>query len=1066
MTASQNTQPFVGRTAELALLMGALEAAGGGRFSAAVISGEPGIGKSRLAEELSAYARQSGFHVVIGHCFDTHSRTSYFPFIQALRQLAQQTSPGAQQALSSKRQTKLARASDKPKAATHGRTAHQRAELISRLSRPPLCPGPLRPDSDGEQNRLFVAVTCVFRESSQNRPILIVLEDLDWADDGSLMLMLHLVRTLSSARLLLVATCCGTYRRRGSLLHRAIAELAQFRHGQRIRLKGLAESETAAVTERLLGSELSEEAKKLAISAGQAANGNPLFLNQVLQHLLETGRLFREGNQWMTTSGWESRLAAEDGVIELVDFRLSHLSERCRHALTRAAVLGEEFELDLLAQMLGGQRPQALLDSLEEARDAGILLDSKSDGNADYCFTHALIRESLYERLSRPIKRRLHADAAAAIEKIHHACLEPRLAQLALHYSRAGRAGDVVRATGYCLRAGELAYAVCDYAGAASHWHEALSLAGRTNSSLHAQILERLAEASLLTSGSLAETARYLEAALKLYRESGKQHDVARVHARLATVLSMRLVTVCSATAVTPDAVQAVSHSRRAEKLLAIRSDQAAEGELLIGEAIVAHAQFRTDDGLALTQRALDIGESLATPDIWCQAAALRGHFLLAGGKLAAGLALMAQALERTEQIRDVKPRFAAAWLSGFSDLLLWDPDAAERAIQEGLTHPDNSQAELLRHILMVHLGIAYVFSGEIVRARAMLTAAPHDFLEANVRVFEGDWVRAEDLLTRQIQRAESANSKQQHWTAGFWLARLKRLQGDYGRTIELLANTPLIAEQLLRIPEEIATRSELALAYVGQAAVADSRSQISRCRALMSGNEDWRGLAAFVARAEAALLAQSGQFEEATQQFIIAAQTFSKYRLPGEVAETLVTWGEQLIRAGRAEGVEKLNGAVEIYRHLGVGPRWQARIEQLYPPAKQMAHDGVVPHTIACSAVEDTNSNYSVASTDIYKLATTNDVALLATLIHDAIAHLMNAIDKASKLRKPIERIAEATEKISRISAPVDRLIRTLEQTARNSASGKTQSSGPRNRPGSGSYRKLNRSHDPGRPL
>jgi tetratricopeptide (TPR) repeat protein len=517
------------------------------------------------------------------------------------------------------------------------------------------------------------------------------------------------------------------------------------------------------------------------------------------------------------------------------------------------------------------------------------------------------------------------------------------------------------------------------------------------------------------------------------------------------------------------DVGQAVSHSRRAEKLLALRSDRNAEGELLIGEAIVAHAQLRTQDGMAVSERAMEIGQALDNSEIWCLAAALHGHFLWASGKLAAGLALMEQAFLRAAQARDLKPRLAAAWLRGFSYLLLWDPVAADRAIQLGLAGSDSTQAEFLRQILVTHAGIAHAFTGALADARSVQALAPHQFLEANIRFSEGEWTKAEALLIQQIERSDAAQSNQQHWTASLWLARLKRIEGEYDRALELLTNTPLIAQQLVRIPEEIATRSELALIHLGREQVAEARSEVLRCRTLLTEHEDWRALGAFVDRAEAAMLAQSGLLEEARGRFMKAGQVFSQYRVPGEVAETLVSWGAQFLRAGKAEeGVEKLDGAIQIYRHLGLGPRWQARVERLRRPVLSISappQRGLVQ--VMPDSTEAIIQPAGVASsTGIYALATTNDVALLATLIHDAIAHLMNAIDRASKLRAPIDRIAEATEKLSKITAPVDRLAHALEQSAHNTASGTSHTTGQPTRPGRSRGHKLNRSHDPGRPL
>ncbi|MBV8454380.1 MAG: hypothetical protein JOZ29_19210 [Deltaproteobacteria bacterium] len=646
---------------------------------------------------------------------------------------------------------------------------------------------------------------------------------------------------------------------------------------------------------------------------------------------------------------------------------------------------------------------------------------------------------------------------------MHQAGLDSHLSQLALHYAKAGPSGDLAKAAEYSMRAGETAYTVCAYADAASHWRAALKLASAGDKRLRAQLLERLGEASLLSAATPAEAAQYLQAALKLYTELGQESDIARVHASLVTVIS---ITTMNPAAI--DVGQAVSHSRRAEQLLAARADYSAEGELLIGEAMVAHAQFRTEDGIAASDRAMEIGRLLDNAVIWCQAATLHGHFLWASGKLKAGLSLMEQALERAERAHELKPRFAAAWGLGFSYLLLSDPAAAERAIQPGLAGADSGQAEFLRQVLLAHLGIAHIFRGALARARSLLTMAPHRFLEANLRFFEGEWTQAEDLLSQQIEHSHIAQSKQQHWTASLWLARLKRIQGDHGRALDLLARTPLMAESLLRIPEEIATRAELALVRLARGEVAEARSEVRRCRSLLDPGEDWRALSALVDRAEAAVLAHDGFLEEANQLWIVAGKVFSRYQLPWEVAETLITRGTLLLRHGKAEeGAANLDAAAQIYRHLDLGACWEHRIEELRKPANSLSVTGFGGSPVA-PGLADTlvHAAESAPSSGIHSLVTTHDVALLATLIHDAIAHLMNAIDKAAKLRVPIERIAAATEKISRISTPVERLARALEQASGDSAPGLPGRNSQRSGPGRSSRQKLNRSHDPGRPL
>jgi hypothetical protein len=242
---------------------------------------------------------------------------------------------------------------------------------------------------------------------------------------------------------------------------------------------------------------------------------------------------------------------------------------------------------------------------------------------------------------------------------------------------------------------------------------------------------------------------------------------------------------------------------------------------------------------------------------------------------------------------------------------------------------------EFLRQVLVVHLGIAHIFTGALDRARSLLAIAPHRFLEANLRFVEGEWTQAEDLLSQQIERSHIAQSKQQHWTASLWLARLKRIQGDHARALDLLTDTPLMAESLLRIPEEIATRSELALVRLARGEVAEARAEVRRCRTLLNPGENWRALSAFVDRAEAAVLAHDGFLEEASQLWILAGKVFSRYQLPWEVAETLVTRGTLLLQHGKAEeGAANLSAAAQIYRHLNLGARWSNRIEELRRPA------------------------------------------------------------------------------------------------------------------------------------
>ncbi|MBV8358336.1 MAG: AAA family ATPase, partial [Deltaproteobacteria bacterium] len=429
MTASTTgSEPaaFAGRAAELSILRAAAAAAKEGQFSAVLISGEAGIGKSRLAEETCNYAQEVGFEIAAGRCFDTQSRLSYFPFIQLLRHLMDRASPPV---LPERRRGTT-------------KAAENAAAIIARLAFRAPRSARLNPEvNSAEQTELFESVICFLRARSETCPLLLLLEDLDWADAGSLSLLVHLLRMLAAVRLLIIGTCLGNGAPERLELVRAIVEWGRHRGCQRIRLTGLPEAEAASLVEQLLGpDDLPGETKRLAADIGRLTNGNPLFIHQIVRHLIETGRLSKRSGRWVALSGWESKLAAEDGMREVVDARLSRLSDRCRLVLRHAAVLGEEFELEVLARMLPFAS-RDLADLLEEASAAGIVIEARTDETADYAFAHGLIRQSLYERQSRPAKRALHVGAAHAIEAVHQAGLDSHLPQLALHYTKAVLAG-------------------------------------------------------------------------------------------------------------------------------------------------------------------------------------------------------------------------------------------------------------------------------------------------------------------------------------------------------------------------------------------------------------------------------------------------------------------------------------------------------------------------------------------------------------------------------------------------------------------------------------------------
>ena len=721
---------------------------------------------------------------------------------------------------------------------------------------------------------------------------------------------------------------------------------------------------------------------------------------------METGSLSLRERRWCKDLPLAAELGRSQGVQEVVDSRLSRLSDACRLFLSHGAVLGDEFDFEIV--MATTALPSdVLLAAIEEARAARLIVQSDLGAKPEYAFVHELVRHSLYEKMSLSCRRDLHARAARAIEAAHQADLSWHLASLAMHYTKAGSAGDLQRAIDYSIRAAEAAYAVCAFEEAVFHWETALHLEDRRGGEARhrALLLEGIAEARMVMGVSPAEAAKCLERAVALYEEVGESNKAAQVHGKLVTLLALASPST--------DVAHAQSHRRRAESLLREEPDEAALGELNIGRAIIAHSTFNTEEGLAASRQSMEIALRRGDVEMWCEAAAIHGHLLLASGQLKSAFCLLDDAVERAERLPGPKARFAAAWAHGFSSYLLLDPRGAERSFQTSITELATGDAALLHQVMSAHLGFVKACLGEFAQARDISTQTPHNFLQAQLGFFEGDWKRAEELLTQEVERSRQVHNAVLEFGASFWLARLHRVGNHLPQAEQVLRETSVIAQTPLRLPEEVTARAELALLYAEIGRLDDARLQLARCDQIMLGEEHWRGLKGCVVRAHAVVSAAEWRTEDADEHFHQAADIFARYYLPWEQAETLRLWGCHLANVGeRNLGIVKLHAAAHIYRDRGFGESW---IERLGVPATEDAHTAPAnPRELSQPVFHQIGADRprpQAAQSEIYSLVTTTDLALLATLTHDAIGHLMNAIDKAAKLSLPIDRIANAVE-------------------------------------------------------
>jgi DNA-binding SARP family transcriptional activator len=490
--ASQFVAPLslIGRERELARLTPVIERALTGSGALILIAGEPGIGKSHLAEALAANASERGARVAVGRCWEAGGAPAFWPWVQALRSFIRGTDPDALREYSSWADSELAA------------LLPELRELVPGL------PAPAALDSADARFRLFDAVASFLSSAARTQPLALFLDDLHAADAPSLLLLRFVATSLADTRALIV----GCYRdtEAGPVLAEALGELARERSVERVTLTGLSERDVERLLETVTGESPGDELTGRVYAETQ---GNPLFAGEI-------ARLLASGEAGAMTDG---ALPIPEGVREAIRRRVQRHSAACRNLLTLASVLGREFDLATIAQ-LADLNEEALLRALDEAISARLIGDVPSTAER-LRFSHILVRDALYEEIPAPRRLRLHRAVGEAIEHLHAQNLDPHVAELAHHFAAAGSLG-IEKAFGYAQRAGEMAAAQYGYEEAARHYAHALELIGRQAAPDAARTCELLLSLGDVQSraGSGADAKEAFQRAASIAEEHG-WHD-------------------------------------------------------------------------------------------------------------------------------------------------------------------------------------------------------------------------------------------------------------------------------------------------------------------------------------------------------------------------------------------------------------------------------------------------------------------------------------------------------------------------------------------------------------
>jgi class 3 adenylate cyclase/tetratricopeptide (TPR) repeat protein len=440
---------FVDRTEEQERLRALWDRAQTGERQLAFVVGEPGIGKTRLAAQVALTTAAGG--IVLYGRSDEESLVPYQPFVEALRPYVLSL---ADTALQGELQAEAAH------------VARLMPELADRLGAP-IGTGPSE-DPATERYRLFEAMTAVLDHAVTAAPVLLVLDDVHWADKPTELLLRHIIRSPRPQRLFILATYRDTEVGPDRPLGAALADLRRDHRYDRIRLRGLAAEDVAALTGEWGDEEL---AKVVGRALFDETEGNPFFVAETLRHLADSGAIREEDGRWVADAA-AADFAIPEGVREVVTRRLARLSDDARRVLSVAAVMGAEFELRPLAQVVELDE-SAVLDALDAGVASQVIVES-GDAVDRYLYAHALIRRTLYDEMSTTRRVRLHRRIAEAIEARTDAMSDRRIAQLAHHYGEAAVAGDADKAVRYAMAAGARSLELLSYEEAVDHFRAAL----------------------------------------------------------------------------------------------------------------------------------------------------------------------------------------------------------------------------------------------------------------------------------------------------------------------------------------------------------------------------------------------------------------------------------------------------------------------------------------------------------------------------------------------------------------------------------------------------------------
>jgi tetratricopeptide (TPR) repeat protein/tRNA A-37 threonylcarbamoyl transferase component Bud32 len=582
-TAAKEAQ-LIDRVEEMNLLREAVDRAIRGEGGVVFLYGEAGIGKTRLARELGAYARLRGMQVLSGRCpalFRMDGVPPYVLWKEVIKNYLEICAPEQLYRVIGFYPSEVSKLAP---------------EVKQKLG---AFPESLPIGPEHERDRLFEAVSQFVTNISKEAPLLVVLDDLQWTDQSSLLLLHYLARGLYKAPLLLLGAYRDTDIDERHPLSPVLTELNRERLLQSVLLKRLSSEDVSEVIKRLL--EQDNVPRSFCELVYEKTRGNPFFVEEVIKSLKEEEVIYREENQWKIRE--VSRIEFPKTVKSIIKTRISRLDDECQNVLTMASFVGNDFSFEALTGVTSLEEDR-LLEIMEKTLKTGLVKERVIRGEDVYCFADIIVRDVVHEEVSHLRHKRLHGTVGSALEKAYGNKIDEHLGELAYHFLEGG---NKEKALDYFLKAADKAQKVYAHNEAFSYLQHSLELIEEKEGNLEqkANITERLGTLEWWM-GKPDSAEEYLDKSLTLWNQLGDRKNVARLHALMAWWLWQ----------VAGDRDKASKHHGMALEILEKEPESV---ELASLYEDIGHMLWRTggtSDALAWTHKAFELAQRLDAPEV------------------------------------------------------------------------------------------------------------------------------------------------------------------------------------------------------------------------------------------------------------------------------------------------------------------------------------------------------------------------------------------------------------------------------------------------------------------